>query len=133
MGGDGGVPDERRLLACIEEAQPQVVVGAVGGEHEGHLGMRKLARDALQRGIALAVGIENHGRRVAGKTRASECIDLENAQLPVSKARWRSFARIGASGYTSMNLGVVFARPETRGIDYPIPANPLNLTRVMPA
>ncbi len=26
--GDGGVPDEGRFLACIEEAQPHVVIGA---------------------------------------------------------------------------------------------------------
>jgi hypothetical protein len=70
--------------------------------------MRKLACHALQRGIGLTIRIENYGCGIAAKARGGECIDLKNAQLPHSNARWRSFARIGASGYTSMHLGVVF-------------------------
>ncbi len=78
--GHGRMPDERRFLARVEEAQPHVVVRGAGGEHECHLGMRELACHRQQGGIVVSVGVEDHGRRIAGKARGRECVDLKNAQ-----------------------------------------------------
>jgi hypothetical protein len=79
MGRDGRVTDERRLLAGVEEAQPQVVIRGVRGEDEGGLRVRILARHRRERGVAQAVGIEHHRRRVAGETLLGKGVDLENS------------------------------------------------------
>ena len=80
VGGNGGMSDERRLLARVEESQPDVVVRRGGGEHECHLGVGEFARDRHQGGIALPVGIEHHGGRISGEACASECVYLKNSQ-----------------------------------------------------
>src|SRR5271169_6896698 len=85
------MPDKGSFFECVEEAQPHVMVRAIRGKHERHLGMRKLACDALQRGIVLSIGIENHGRRIAGKARGGECIDLKNAQLTPLQSQMAEF------------------------------------------
>jgi hypothetical protein len=110
------VPDEGRLLARIEETQSNIVVGTGGREHERHLCVRELASHGLQSGVALTICVEHDGRRIAGKACAGKCVYLEYAQ-EFLRSRSRSFARIGATGYTSVNPGVVFERPETRTID----------------
>src|ERR1700730_16167486 len=104
MGGHGSVSDERRLLDGIEEPEADVVIAGGGGGYEGHLRLRELTRDRHQDGIGLAVRVEHDGSRIAGETSASERVDLEYAQV-VLRSSGGSFARIGASGYTSMNLG----------------------------
>ena len=101
VGGDGGVSDERRFLARIEEAQPHIVVRARRGEDEGDFGMGELARDGHHCGIALTVRVQDHGRGIAGEASASECVNLKNSQASPPPAHQRSFARIGAAGYTS--------------------------------
>src|SRR5882757_132606 len=106
MGGHGCVSDERRLLAGIEEPQADVVIAGGGGGYEGHLRLREFTCNRHHGGIGLAVGVEHDGSRITGETSASERIDLEYAQMS-SAASGVSFARIGAPGYTSMNLGVV--------------------------
>ena len=80
MGGNGGVPDERRFFARIEESQPNVVVRGRGGEDESDLGMGKFARDGHQCGIALPIRIEDDGRGIAGEASARECVNLKNSQ-----------------------------------------------------
>ena len=114
---DGRVPDERCLLARIEETQPDVVIRRVGGAHESGFGVGKLARDGGHRRIALAVGIEDDGRRVATEALLRERIHLKNlhAILPLAPPRqWRSFARIAMASYTHSNLGVALWGPEMR-------------------
>lgn len=39
VGGHGRMSDERQLFVGIEEAQPNIMIGARGGEHEGDLGV----------------------------------------------------------------------------------------------
>ena len=82
---DGRMTDERRFLARIEEPNPQVVIRGAGGAHESDLGMRKLARNGGQGRIALPIGVDHDGRRIAFEAIARECIDLKYAHsTPVS-------------------------------------------------
>jgi hypothetical protein len=56
--GEGRVADEGRLLAGVEEAHPQVVIGCGRGRYKGDLGMGKLTRDARHDRIAFAIRVE---------------------------------------------------------------------------
>jgi hypothetical protein len=132
VGGNGGMPDEGRFLARIEESQPDVVVRRGGREHECHLGVGEFASHRHQGGIALPVGIEYHGGRVSGEPCTSECVHLKYSHANLH-GRYVSFARIGAPGYTSGNLWGGQSGPETRSIDQAATANPLNLIRLVPA
>jgi hypothetical protein len=76
----GRVPDERRLLARIEETQPDIVIRSVGGEHEGHFGVRELTCDGEQRGLILSVRVEDNDRGIARETGCGEGVYLKNAQ-----------------------------------------------------
>src|SRR5882757_1201394 len=80
MRGNGRVPDKRRFLAGVEEPQANIVIGGGCGRYECHFGLRKLARDGDQGGIVAAIGIEDHGGRVAAEASASERVYLEYAQ-----------------------------------------------------
>ena len=80
MGGHGRVPDEGCLLARVEETQPHIMVRAIGGEHERHLGVRELACHGEQGGVALTVGVEDDGRRIAGEACGGKGVYLENTQ-----------------------------------------------------
>ena len=64
MRRDGRMPDEGRFLAGIEEAHAQIVVRRVRGEHERGLRMRKLPGHGRKTGVALSVGIQDHGCRI---------------------------------------------------------------------
>ena len=132
VGGNGGVPDERRFLARIEEAQPHIVVRRGGGEHEGHLGVGEFARDGHQGGIALPVRIQDHGRRIAGESSASECVNLKDSQAR-SPRPMHEFCthRRGRLHFRQPWGGP--SGPEMREVEHPAPANPLNLTRLVPA
>ena len=79
MSGNGGVSDERRLLAGVEEAQAHIVVRAGGREHERDFGMGKLARHGAQRRVVVPVGIEHDRGRIAGEARPGKGIHLKNA------------------------------------------------------
>jgi hypothetical protein len=71
--------DEGRLLAGIEEAHAQVMIGRSRGRHEGNLGMGKLARDTRHDRIALSVRVENDRGRITPETRARKRIDLKDS------------------------------------------------------
>jgi hypothetical protein len=101
----GRVSDEGRFLACIEKSQPDIVIHSVRGEHEGHFGVRELARDAKQGGLVESVRVEDNHRRIARETGRGKGVYLKNAQ-PGLRSLTLSFARIRPAGYTSMNLGV---------------------------
>ena len=74
---DGRMADKRCFFARVEETQADVVIGRGRGRYECHFGLCELACDRFQGGIVLAVGIEDHGRRVARETGARESIDLK--------------------------------------------------------
>ena len=78
--GHRRVPDEGRFLARIEETHAKIVVRCVGREDEGRLGVRELARDGEQSGVALAVRVEYDGGGVAGEACGRKCVYLKNAQ-----------------------------------------------------
>jgi hypothetical protein len=125
--------DEGRLLAGVEEAHSQVVIGCGRGRYEGHLGMGELARDGRHGRIALAVRVENHRGRITLESRARERIDLKDSHPPPSPRRLlgsaRSFARPRPARYTSAESLGWSLGPETQRSA----ANPSNLNRVMPA
>ena len=76
---DGGVADEARLGARREEAHAQLVIGAVGLEHERGVGVVELARDGEHLGVGERVGVEHHARGIAGEAFGGERVDLEDA------------------------------------------------------
>jgi hypothetical protein len=119
MGGHGRVPHKRRFLAGIKETQTNIMVGAARREHECDLGMRELACHGEQSGVTLAVRVEHYGRRIAGEACGRKCVYLENTQGCL-RSLCKSFARIRAPGYTSMNRRGGLNRPETREIECPI-------------
>ena len=138
MSCDRRVTDERHFLARIEEPHPHVVVRPRRRKHESDLGMRELTRESAQGELALSIGIEHHARRVAGETSAREGIDLKNSQgTPLRPlAGGLPGAVLHAAAWQATlpaNLGVVLEGPETRDIDRRYLANPLNLTRLVPA
>jgi hypothetical protein len=73
-------PTKGRLLARVEEAQANIVVGTGRREHERHLCMRELASHGEQSGVALTIGVEHDGRRIAGEACGGKCVYLEYAQ-----------------------------------------------------
>ncbi len=109
VGGDGCVTHERGLLARIEKSQPQVVIRCAGGEHEGHLGMRELARDGHQGGVAVPVRVEDDGRGVSGEACACECVYLKNAQASL-RGRSGEFCTHPYGRLHFANLGVARGR-----------------------
>src|SRR5258708_35617029 len=80
MGGDRGVSNKRRFLACVEESQANIVIGRGRGGYERYFCVRKFTGDGHQGGVALAVGIEDDAGRIAGETSAGEGVYLEYAQ-----------------------------------------------------
>ena len=114
--GDGGVPDERRFLAGVEESHADVVIGSGGGRHEGGFGVRELAGDERQGRIALSVGIEDDGGRITGEADPRERIHLKNAQAILSKgcAVFAAGARVlhasARQATLPASLGVVLLR-----------------------
>jgi hypothetical protein len=80
----GRMSDEGRFLAGIEEAQDEIVIRARWREHECRFGVREFPRDAAERGVALPIGIQNYGGRVAGEARPREGIDVKNAHGELS-------------------------------------------------
>ena len=79
MRGDGGVTDEARLGARREETHAQVVIRAVGLEHERGVGIVEFARDGEHFRVAQRIGVEHHSRGIAGEAIRREGVDLENA------------------------------------------------------
>jgi hypothetical protein len=77
--GEGRVADEGRLLAGVEEAHPQVVIGCGRGRYKGDLGMGKLTRDARHDRIAFAIRVEYDTGRITPETCARERIDLKDS------------------------------------------------------
>jgi hypothetical protein len=53
----------------------------------------------------LAVRIEDDDRGISGEAGRGEGVYLKNAQCSL-RILWRSFARLGVAGYTSVHLGV---------------------------
>ena len=105
MGGHGRVPDEGRFFAGVEKAQANIMVGRVRGEHEGHLGVGELAREASQGGVGLPVGVEDDRGWIAVKrvdVKASTWKIRKGTCLRSALRLWRSFARIRPAGYTSI-------------------------------
>ena len=61
-------PTNGASLRALKKRSANVVIRAASAaRHEGDLGMRELARDGRQGGIALSVRIEHDGRRIAGE------------------------------------------------------------------
>ena len=56
------------------------MVRAIRREHERDLRVRELARHGEQGGVALTVGVEDDGGRIAGEACGRKGVDLKNAQ-----------------------------------------------------
>jgi len=76
--GDGRMADEGRLLACVEKADPEVVIRARRRQDEGGFRVRIFASDRLEHRITLFGGIQNDRGGVAAEARLGEGIDLKN-------------------------------------------------------
>jgi hypothetical protein len=74
-GAHAGMPRERQLLTRREDAQP--VGGRIGGgrQHEHRLGEVELLRQRLELRGLQAVGVEHHGKLVAGERTVGEDVD----------------------------------------------------------
>src|SRR5687768_17169718 len=79
MRGDGGVTDEARLGAWREETHAQIVIRAIGLEHESGVRIVELARDGEHFRVGQRVGVEHHTCWIAGKAIRGESVNLENA------------------------------------------------------
>jgi len=111
--------DEGRLLVGIEKTQSHIVIRAGRRRHEGHLGMRELARHVLQKGIALAIRVQDHRCRVALESRFGKCVYLEYAQCSL-RSLPRSFARLRALRLHFIEPWGGLQRPETWAIEYSV-------------
>ena len=118
VGGHGGVPDEGRFLARIEEAQPNIVIR---GRSRRTRRRPRRARIRARRRAGWHRSVRpRRGRTVAGlpvKRVRGECVYLKNAQGQSPQPMAGVLHASAPSGYTSVNLGVVLERPETREIE----------------
>ena len=87
MRGDGGVADESGFGARREETHAQIVIGAVGLEHERRVGIVELARDGEHFRVGERVRVEHHARGIAGEAIRGEGVDLENADAAAHAGR----------------------------------------------
>jgi hypothetical protein len=132
MGSHGRVSYERCFLARVEEAEPHIVIGTVCGENESDLGVRKLTRHGRQEGVIAPIGVEHHGGGIARVAGGRKSIDLKDAQRSLPKWRVKFCTPPPGRLHFDAPWGGL-KKPETRDIESSMFANPLNLTRLMPA
>jgi hypothetical protein len=75
-----------------EEPDPQVVVGTIGLEHEGGIGIVEFAGDREHLGVGQCVGFEHDAGGVSSEFDSSESVDLMN----LNGARHASAAPVSA-------------------------------------
>jgi hypothetical protein len=76
------VPDEARFDPRGEEARAHRMIGAIGREDEGGLGVVELAGDGEHLRLGEPIGVQHHPGRVAREGLAGKGIDLVNLNLP---------------------------------------------------
>ena len=81
MGGDGRVADEGHLAPGREEADLEVVVGGVRGQHEGDLGAVQFAGQPAHLVVGQLLGVEDHRGGIAAEALTREGVDEEQAAL----------------------------------------------------
>src|ERR1700733_6478416 len=67
---------ESRLSARREEPDPQIVIGPIGLEDKGGVGIVEFARDRQHLRVSQSVGVQNNAGGIAGEFDAGKCIDL---------------------------------------------------------
>ena len=61
------MPDERRFLVGVEEAQPNIMVRTGRGTDESDFSVGELARDGAHGPVIEAVGVEDDRGGIAGE------------------------------------------------------------------
>ena len=74
-GSDCWMAGERQLSGRREDSRPRAVDRVPGFEDENGLGEVEFGRDRLHAGVVEALGVENHGERVAGERRLGEYVE----------------------------------------------------------
>ena len=87
MRGHRRMAHEARFGARCEEPHAQIVIGAVGLEHEGRVRVVELARNGEHFRIGERVGVEHHTGRIAREAIRGECVDLEYADAAAHAGR----------------------------------------------
>ena len=73
-----GVSDEAGFAARREEAQAQVVIRRIRGQHEGAVCVAELARQRQHHDFLQPLRIEDHGGGIAGESLGGKCIDVKH-------------------------------------------------------